>query len=100
MSLNNFHVANEYTKNILWHGMEYFLRFLPAHLKRLACSPTHMLMSLFTFQPPSFFLLWISQKSTSLHFSYWLWIKSGIAFKKVFVFLFCVCTLLNLFSTL
>jgi hypothetical protein len=24
MSLSNFHVANEYTKNIPWHGMEYF----------------------------------------------------------------------------
>jgi hypothetical protein len=24
MQLNNFHVENEYTKNIPWHDMKYF----------------------------------------------------------------------------
>jgi hypothetical protein len=37
-SLNNFHVASQYTKNISWHGMEYVIRFFLAHLNRLACT--------------------------------------------------------------
>jgi len=42
MSINNIHVANEYTNNIPWHGMEYALRFFLAHLNKLAysCLPT------------------------------------------------------------
>jgi hypothetical protein len=35
-SLNNFHVAHKYTKNISWHDMEYVIRFLLAHMSMLA----------------------------------------------------------------
>jgi len=45
MSLNNILVANEYTKNIPWHGMEYVLRFFRVHSSKLACLclPVHLL---------------------------------------------------------
>jgi hypothetical protein len=38
-SLENFHVENEYIKNIPWHGMECSQRFCLAHVRLLICSP-------------------------------------------------------------
>ncbi len=38
-----FHVENEYTKNIPLHGMEYFQRFVLAHVNMLTSSPTSII---------------------------------------------------------